>query len=121
MPNIAAIDFDLLLENVGDTAFAVEILGDFLQLSRPMIETLQGSTEQQSAEQLRALMHKFKGSAGSIAAEPLRAALEHLESCVHCSDGTVYEEALRQVSQQYAHVEEACRELTLRYSDSGVS
>lgn len=103
----APLDFDDLLNRcLGEVDFARKILGDFLETTRPLLDEI-GSALFNSAEEKAAFkVHRLKGTAGLVAANPLLDSLIELEVLLRRTSETTAAQISGCLTQSYQRFDE---------------
>lgn len=79
--NKKPLDFNELLNRcLGEVEFAQKILRDFLQTTRPLLDEIGNALMDYSENQAAFKVHRLKGTAGLVAANPLLETLVELEN-----------------------------------------
>ncbi len=94
------ITLDELLERcMGELQFAQNILKSFLDCCHIQLDEIRAEIESGCPDALFRKIHRLKGTAATVAAQPLHASLERLEALVHSGSGKP--EATRQLLDQF--------------------
>ena len=92
------IQFDMLyLRLLDDKELAINLLKKMDSRLDKELEEIKNGMEAHDPEKTRLLAHKLKGSAGNLSAEPLRNALEALESAATAKDWEIIPEKMKEV------------------------
>lgn len=86
IPTQKPLDFNELLNRcLGEVEFAKKILRDFLRTTRPLLDEICDALSDASVKQAALKVHRLKGTAGLVAANPLLETLIELENLIHCT------------------------------------
>jgi CheY-like chemotaxis protein/HPt (histidine-containing phosphotransfer) domain-containing protein len=107
-PPSASIDFELLLDLAGaDQDFAQHLMREFLRINGPLVAELGRcvQTPPWNGPEVRARAHRLLGSARTIAATELAAALARLEGFAHEDQADSARAGWPEVERTYAEVQ----------------
>jgi HPt (histidine-containing phosphotransfer) domain-containing protein len=98
--NNQPITFNELLDRcMGELEFAQKVLENFISTCEPQLAGLRDDLEKRDWTAISRKVHRFKGTAATIAAMPLRKSLEALEALVETADENRIEETRHSIER----------------------
>lgn len=105
-PSIGPIDDELLMDIAGgDANFAAELMREFIRVNTPVMDALADCiAERKGKKEILAYAHRLLGSARTVAAPDLSAALHQLEKCAQADQYATLQEVWSEVRSHFEAV-----------------